>query len=45
MKGVKLGDLDASFGFMSRSVDDLSWLCSKTLGKKINEDGPILYGG
>lgn len=45
MQGFKFGDLDPSFGFLTRQFDDLAWLCSKTIGKSASEDGPVLYGG
>jgi hypothetical protein len=30
---------------MTRHFDDLAWLCSKTIGRTVSEDAPILYGG
>lgn len=39
--GVK--DLDTSLGFMTRSVDDLSWVCERTLGKTIKYN-PYVMG-
>lgn len=30
-------------GFITRSVDDLSWLCERTLGKSMNYN-PYLIG-
>jgi len=35
MESLKFGDLDPSMGFLTRSIEDLVWLCSKTLGKTI----------
>lgn len=44
IKGIKIGDIDPCFGFMTRHFDDLSWLCSKTIGKNIVPYDPIMYG-
>lgn len=37
--------MDPTFGFMTRHFDNLAWLCSKTIGRTVSEDAPILYGG
>ena len=42
-EGPSIKDLDTSLGFMTRSVDDLSWLCERTLGKTI-EYNPYVTG-
>lgn len=39
-----MGDFDPCMGFMTRKVDDLAWLCSKTLGKTVYESNPYVYG-
>jgi hypothetical protein len=39
-----MGDVDPCFGFMTRHFNDLTWLCSKTLGKSTTPY-PFMYGG
>ena len=35
--------LDTSLGFLTRNVEDLEWLCEKTLGKTIDHN-PYVFG-
>lgn len=43
-EGVKVGDVDASMGFLTRHMEDLVWLSSRTLGKSL-QLGHSLVGG
>ncbi len=43
MQGYLVKDLDVSIGFITKDVNDLTWLCERTLGKTVDYN-PYVIG-